>query len=107
MASGHVNRANRPNTWLHRLGCDVKKALANSEPSTHDPGCVNAEVKLSRRMFVSNKLNKKRTTLTSAAGRKARTQFCSLSTRARFQTAWTPKRDNESFRSDLIRIPRA
>jgi hypothetical protein len=43
MASGHVNRANRPNTWLHRLGCDVKKALANSEPSTHDPGCVNAE----------------------------------------------------------------
>jgi hypothetical protein len=35
MASGHVNRANRPNTWLHRPGCDVKKVLANSEPSTH------------------------------------------------------------------------
>jgi hypothetical protein len=37
MASGHVNRVNRPNTWLHRPTCDVKISLANSEPSTHDP----------------------------------------------------------------------
>jgi hypothetical protein len=35
MASGHVNRAKRPNTRLHRPTCYVKKALANSEPSTH------------------------------------------------------------------------
>ena len=35
MASGHANRANRPNTWLHRPTCDVKIPLANSEPSTH------------------------------------------------------------------------
>ena len=36
MASGHVNRTNRPNTWLHRPNLQlVKKALANSEPSTH------------------------------------------------------------------------
>jgi hypothetical protein len=35
MASGHVNRTNRPNTRLHRPICYVKKALANSEPSTH------------------------------------------------------------------------
>jgi len=35
MASGHVNRARRPNTRLHRPICYVKKALANSEPSTH------------------------------------------------------------------------
>jgi hypothetical protein len=34
MASGHMNRTNRPNTWLHRPTCDVKKVLANSEPST-------------------------------------------------------------------------
>ena len=39
MASGHVNRVNRPNTWLHRpILQNVKKALANPEPSTHDPG---------------------------------------------------------------------
>jgi hypothetical protein len=38
MASGHVNRANRPNTWLLRpLLHPVKKALANPEPSTHGP----------------------------------------------------------------------
>jgi hypothetical protein len=38
MASGHVNRANRPNTWLLRpLAARVKKALANPEPSTHGP----------------------------------------------------------------------
>ena len=38
MASGHVNRENRPNTWLHPTGiCDVKIFLANSEPSTHGP----------------------------------------------------------------------
>ncbi len=36
MASGHVNRIYRPNTWLHRpILQNVKKALANSEPSTH------------------------------------------------------------------------
>jgi hypothetical protein len=36
MASGHVNRANRPNTWLHRPTLQTfKKVLANSEPSTH------------------------------------------------------------------------
>ena len=41
MASGHVNRTKRPNTWLHRpMLQNVKKALANPEPSTHDPGCV-------------------------------------------------------------------
>ena len=35
MASGHVNRTQRPNTWLHRPACDVKILLANLEPSTH------------------------------------------------------------------------
>jgi hypothetical protein len=36
MASGHVNRIKRPNTWLHRPSLqNVKKALANPEPSTH------------------------------------------------------------------------
>ena len=36
MASGHVNRANRPNTWLHRPTLqNGKKVLANPEPSTH------------------------------------------------------------------------
>jgi hypothetical protein len=39
MASGHVNRIYRPNTWLHRpMLQNVKKALANSEPSTHGGG---------------------------------------------------------------------
>ena len=38
MASGHVNRIQRPNTWLHRpILQNVKKPLANPEPSTHDP----------------------------------------------------------------------
>jgi hypothetical protein len=36
MASGHVNRITRPNTWLHRpMLQNVKKVLANPEPSTH------------------------------------------------------------------------
>jgi hypothetical protein len=35
MASGHVYRANRPNTWLLRPSCNVKILLANPEPSTH------------------------------------------------------------------------
>ena len=39
MASGYVNRINRPNTWPHRPMLNyVKKILASSEPSTHaDP----------------------------------------------------------------------
>ena len=36
MASGHVNRVNRPDTWPHRpMLQNVKKVLANPEPSTH------------------------------------------------------------------------
>jgi hypothetical protein len=37
MASGHVNRANRPNTWLLRPMLQMKILLANPEPSTHGP----------------------------------------------------------------------
>ena len=38
MASGHVNRINRPNTWLHRpMLRIVKKVLANSEPMVWTP----------------------------------------------------------------------
>jgi hypothetical protein len=33
MAGGHVNRANRPNTWLLRPTLQVKILLANPEPS--------------------------------------------------------------------------
>jgi hypothetical protein len=37
MASGHMNRVKRPDTWLHRpMLRNVKKVLANPEPSTHD-----------------------------------------------------------------------
>jgi hypothetical protein len=44
MASGHVNRIKRPDTWLHRpMLQNVKKALANPEPSTHDPKLPSAE----------------------------------------------------------------
>jgi hypothetical protein len=45
MASGHVNRIQRPNTWPHRpMLQNVKKALANTEPSTHGTfeTCPNA-----------------------------------------------------------------
>jgi hypothetical protein len=38
MASGHMNRVKRPDTWLHRpMLQNVKKVLANPELSTHDP----------------------------------------------------------------------
>ena len=38
MASGDMHRVNRPDTWPHRpMLHNVKKALANPEPSTHDP----------------------------------------------------------------------
>jgi hypothetical protein len=38
MASGHVNRVKRPNTWLHRPTLqNVKKVLANPEPHASRP----------------------------------------------------------------------
>jgi hypothetical protein len=40
MASGHVNRASRPNTWLLRPTLQVKILLANPEPSTHGPASL-------------------------------------------------------------------
>jgi len=42
MASGHVIRANRPNTWLHRPALHVKKTLASREPSTHGTNAKSA-----------------------------------------------------------------
>jgi hypothetical protein len=45
MASGHVNRANRPNTWPHRPAAEVKKALANGEPSTHGTTRTSRDVR--------------------------------------------------------------
>jgi hypothetical protein len=51
MASGHVNRIKRPNTWLHRpMLQNVKKALANPEPSTHG---TNRTCRSSRCMSVA------------------------------------------------------
>jgi hypothetical protein len=41
MASGHVNRANRPNTWPQPTNCTVKKTLASREPSTHGTSEIN------------------------------------------------------------------
>src|SRR5664279_2463973 len=47
MASGHVNRIKRPNTWLHRpILQNVKKALANTEPSTHGTKRTSSDVRL-------------------------------------------------------------
>jgi hypothetical protein len=44
MASGHMNRVKRPDTWLHRpMLRNVKKVLANPEPSTHDPNHTSGE----------------------------------------------------------------
>ena len=48
MASGHVSRIKRPNTWLHRpMLQNVKKALANPEPSTHGPNRTTIDVRSS------------------------------------------------------------
>src|SRR5262249_50414057 len=46
MASGHVSRANRPNTWLHRPALHVKKTLASREPSTHGTNAKNEHARL-------------------------------------------------------------
>ncbi len=47
MASGHMNRVKRPDTWLHRpMLQNVKKVLANPEPSTHDPARVTMQHKI-------------------------------------------------------------
>ena len=47
MASGYVSRIKRPNTWLHRpMLQNVKKALANPEPSTHGTKRTSSDVRL-------------------------------------------------------------
>ena len=46
MACGHVSRIKRPNTWLHRpMLQNVKKALANPEPSTHGTDAKSDRIK--------------------------------------------------------------
>ncbi len=48
MASGYVNRIQRPNTWLHRpMLQNVKKVLANPEPSTHGTNRTTSDVRSS------------------------------------------------------------
>jgi hypothetical protein len=46
MASGHVNRTNRPNTWLHR-------PTLRREEIPCQPGAVHTWLKL-RRSFATN-----------------------------------------------------
>jgi hypothetical protein len=41
-----VNRTNRPNTWLLRLPPQVKKTLADLEPSTHAPTRISGYVRV-------------------------------------------------------------
>jgi hypothetical protein len=50
MASGHANRAHRPNTWLHRPATRREILLANPEPSTHGTSLLSA---MSARMSAS------------------------------------------------------
>ena len=55
MASGHMNRVKRPDTWLHRpMLQNVKKVLANPEPSTHDPKRNAASCQSSTSSAVAN-----------------------------------------------------
>ena len=58
MASGHMNRVKRPDTWLHRpMLQNVKKVFANPEPSTHDPGCVKTQkIEAQRERYFSVRL---------------------------------------------------
>jgi hypothetical protein len=59
MASGHMNRVKRPDTWLHRPRLqNVKKVLANPEPSTHDPNATLGLIY--KRQSVRNNLGAKR-----------------------------------------------
>src|SRR5450631_2713963 len=70
------------------LGCAQR-----SEVRSGSRPCENSDVELSRRMFVSITLNKKRTTLAGAVKRrKERKQFCAFSARGRFHTAWVIRR---------------
>ena len=65
--------------------------------------CENSEVGLGRRTFVSNKLNKKRRSLSGAVEkRKERKQFCTFSARRRFHTACTGSR-----MTDCMYMPRS
>src|SRR5262249_59827997 len=45
MASGHANRAHRPNTWLHRPATRREILLANPEPSTHGTTRTSRDVR--------------------------------------------------------------
>src|SRR6266576_4793678 len=65
MASGYMNRVKRPDTWLHRpMLQNVKKVLANLEPSTHALGpmpqnplrsaeSIGASLVMKRREFIT------------------------------------------------------
>ena len=71
-----------------------RKTWARSEYFAFWPRlCENSEVKLSRRMFVSDTLNWKRTALAGTVKiRKERTQFCSSLHACRFSHSLDPKR---------------
>src|SRR5258706_13464882 len=58
--------------------------------------CENSYVELARRNSVSITLNRKRTALAvTVEGGLGRKQFCALSARARFHTAWVKLRNTQ------------
>ena len=46
MASGHVNRVNRPNTWPQPTSCTREETLANREPFSNRASVVNGLLRL-------------------------------------------------------------
>ena len=59
MASGHANRANRPNTWLHRPARNVKISLANPEPSTHGTSRTLGDVRVTSALPLKADIHRK------------------------------------------------
>jgi hypothetical protein len=45
MASGHVNRTNRPNTWLHRPALRREDCPCQLRPSTHGTNAKSFDVR--------------------------------------------------------------
>jgi len=81
MASGHANRANRPNTWPQPTqSCDVKILLANSEPSTHGTFRNSRDVRLESGMR------------TKADVRRP----------LRFMMGWTPRRRHQCAKVEVL-----
>src|SRR5262245_24386546 len=94
MASGHVNRTNRPNTWLHRPACGREESPCQLG-AVHTCALCGLKPDISRGPRSAQKPTLTCEQIQNIRGRSCNDRYLAGSQRGRFHRLWTVSRVSE------------